>query len=285
MAAHGASIAILAGAGALPCELADRLAARGCAARILAINGFADRATRRRAECAFDIVDARGIIGRLHDWAPDATVLAGMVHRPSPRAALSSVAAAYRNRDYLARFMKTGDDSLLRAVVSLLEGEGVKVVGIDQLAPELLAGVGVLGAISPSADAQGAVQLGVRCLAALSPFDVGQAVAVATSRIAAVEGPEGTDAMIRRVRKLWGSARLYAESRGTVLVKLPKRGQDLRVDLPAIGPRTIKIAAAAGFSGIAIATGRTLIIERAETIAEADRRGLFLVGLDEWEMP
>jgi DUF1009 family protein len=64
-----------------------------------------------------------------------------------------------------------------------------------------------------------------------------------------------------------------------VLVKLAKTGQDLRVDLPAIGPRTVKAAAAAGCAGIAIQAGYTLIIDRNATVAEADRAGLFLIGL------
>ncbi|GGC69488.1 LpxI family protein [Chelatococcus reniformis] len=280
MSAADGGVAILAGGGALPRELADRLAVRGRAVRILALRGFADRGTLRRAECAFDIVDALGIIRRLHAWRPAAVVLVGVVHRPTPRALLGAVAAAYRNRDFLLPIMRAGDDRLLRTVVGLFEREGFTVEGIATLAPELLAGVGVFGRVEPTAASRAAIGLGVRCLTALSPFDVGQAAVVAGSRIAAVEGPEGTDAMIARAQRLGRTSRLHGGEGGPVLVKMAKAGQDLRVDLPAIGPDTVRRAARAGFSGIAVGAGATLVIDRATTIEEADRRGLFVVGVD-----
>ena len=96
----------------------------------------------------------------------------------------------------------------------------------------------------------------------------------------AVEGPEGTDRMLARARGLarrpFGHGRAQA---GIVLVKLAKDGQDLRVDLPAIGPRTVANAAAAGCAGLAVQADLTLIIDRPATIAAADRAGLFLIGL------
>jgi len=113
----------------------------------------------------------------------------------------------------------------------------------------------------------------------LSPYDIGQAAVVAGERVLAVEGPEGTDRMLARVRasgRTWSWRR--AVGRG-VLVKAPKAGQDLRVDLPAIGPRTVARAARAGLTGIAVASGRTLILDREETVRLCDRRGLFLLGV------
>ncbi|MFC0283269.1 LpxI family protein [Camelimonas abortus] len=268
-------VAIVAGGGALPLELAAALHRRGRRARILALRGFASGPARRAADAAHAILDARGVLATLTAWRPAAVALVGHVHRPGPLALLGAY-SAFRSRDLIARLAASGDDGLLRGVVGLLEEHGFRVAGVHELAPELLAGEGRLGRVLP-VEMEAAAR-GAALLEALSPFDVGQAVAVSGARVCAVEGPEGTDAMIRRVRRLWGGGRLPRSERRPVLVKAAKRGQDLRIDIPVIGPRTIRNAAAAGFAGVALRAGQTLILDRARTIAEADRRGLFLFG-------
>jgi DUF1009 family protein len=123
--------------------------------------------------------------------------------------------------------------------------------------------------------------MGIDVLSALSDFDIGQATVVANRHVLAVEGPEGTDRMLRRVRRLrqpWFGARSRRE--GGVIVKAAKRGQDLRVDMPAIGPRTVVEAAHAGLSGLAIGTGSTIVLDQTETLATADKLGLFLVAVE-----
>jgi DUF1009 family protein len=191
--------------------------------------------------------------------------------------------SAVRNREEIARLMGRGDDNLLRAVVALLEENGHTLAGVLDLAPELLAEAGPYGALRPDDADLASIALGHKLLAEISPYDIGQAAILRGERVVAIEGPEGTDRMIARVAGLerrWG---LRRAPRAGVLVKGPKRGQDLRVDLPTIGPRTITNAARAGLSGIAIAAGLTLVIERTETVRLADRHGLFLVGVPgEW---
>ena len=173
-----------------------------------------------------------------------------------------------------------GDDRLLRGALSLLEERGHRVVGVHTVAPDLLSPEGQLGRHGPDAAAVHSIDTGRALLAALSPYDVGQAAVVAALRAVAVEGPEGTDRMLARARALGRRPFGFGRAQpGTVLVKLAKEGQDLRVDLPAIGPRTVRNAAAAGCAGLAIQAGLTLIIDREATVAAADRAGLFLVGL------
>src|SRR5690606_22967761 len=106
-------------------------------------------------------------------------------------------------------------------------------------------------------------------------FDVGQGAVATEDRIIAVEGVRGTDEMLAQVEAAG------QPTHGAALVKMPKPGQELRVDLPAIGPRTVERAQACGLSGIAIAAGRSLVIERARTIARADELGLFIVGIED----
>lgn len=278
-AAGEGPVAILAGAGALPLALARSLRARGRPVRLIAFRGFADRGVARQADDVADLLDVAGILARLAAWRPAVVAFAGAVHRPKPLAVMNAF-SAYRNRDQIARLVASGDDRMLGSVVRMLEGEGFAVAGIDELAPELLAGSGVLGAVAPSAELAASLARGFALLEAVSPFDIGQAAVVCGARIAAIEGPEGTDGMLERVRGLWRTPRLRKLEPGGVLVKTAKASQDLRIDLPAIGPRTVARAAAARLTGIAVGAGRTLILDTAATIAEADRRGLFLVGVD-----
>lgn len=284
MAAAGGPVAILAGSGLLPALLVDALASRGEEARVLAFRGFAQADLRRRADAVVDLLDVERALAHLDAWRPRAVALAGGVGRPSPGAALNALAWA-RNRAELEKLLARGDDSLLRGVVALLEERGFTIVAAHALAPDLLAPEGLIAGSEPDAAARAEIALGRSALAALSPFDVGQALVVAGERVLAVEGPEGTDAMLARVRALRAprvpGASLFAKPRAAcgVLVKTAKAGQDLRVDLPAIGPRTVIGAARAGLSGLAVGAGATLVIDRAGTIAEAARRGLFLVGM------
>jgi DUF1009 family protein len=115
-------------------------------------------------------------------------------------------------------------------------------------------------------------------LEATSPFDVGQAVVVADTRVLAIEAAEGTDRMLARIAELRQGGRI-ADARRGVLVKAAKRGQDRRVDLPSIGPRTVEGAARAGLAGIAVVSGSTIIAEAGLTGAAADRERLFVIGV------
>lgn len=272
-------LALVAGAGRLPELVAASLDRAGRPFRVLAVRGFTERAMRRRADAVVDLLDIPGTLRILREWAPAAVVPAGGVTRPSP-AALLNAAHAVRNRDIL-KSLAGGDDRLLRAVLALLEENGHRVLGVHEVAPDLLGRPGRLGRLEPDAAAALSIATGRAMLGALSPFDVGQAAVVAAERIVAVEGPEGTDRMLARARAL--GRKPFGQGtapKGTVLVKLPKLGQDLRIDLPAIGPRTVRRAADAGCAGIAIGAGHTLVIDAPQTVAAADAAGLFLIGVE-----
>lgn len=272
-------VVVVAGAGALPGLVLDALAKAGRPARLLALSGFCDRALVRRADAVMSLLDVSGILARLAAWRPSAVTLAGGVTRPSP-AALANGAAAWRNRAQIAEVFARGDDHLLRGVIALLEEEGHRVVGVHELAPDLLAPAGVLGAVRPGPDHARAIMTGFACLAVLSPFDVGQACVAVEGRILAIEGPEGTDRMMSRVRPRFSLLGGRGKAPGGVLCKAAKIGQEMRVDLAASGVRTVENAAKAGLAGIALGAGVTLAIDRPGMIATADRLGLFLVGVD-----
>ena len=135
-----------------------------------------------------------------------------------------------------------------------------------------------LGARPVSPDDEADIAFGARLLEALSGFDAGQGAVVAAGRVLAIEAAEGTDAMLARVAELRANGRLRRMGPAGVLVKAPKRGQDLRLDMPAVGPNTIEGAARAQLRGVALAAGRVLLVERERCAREADAAGLFAYG-------
>ena len=150
---------------------------------------------------------------------------------------------------------------------------------VEDVAPDLLMPEGSLTRAMPDADAAADIAKGRAVLAALSPFDIGQAVVVIDGHVVAVEDIEGTDGLLKRVARLRAEGRIRASSGRGVLVKAPKSGQDLRFDLPTIGPRSIEGGAAARLAGIAVVAGNTIAVEPQAMIEAADTAGLFVTGL------
>jgi DUF1009 family protein len=272
-------LAIIAGAGDFPPQLARLATGSGRQVFVAALEGAADPA-------AFGTLDLRsyrlGQLGRLLEELRRREitdlVLIGSLPRPS-FAALRPEASTLKYLPHFAKAFRGGDDHLLRGVVSFFEGQGFAVHGPADIAPRITAPAGALGRKSASPAQKELVAEGFRLLAALSPFDVGQAAILADHRVIAIEAAEGTDAMIRRVGEMVASGRLRLAKGDGVLVKAPKDDQDLRVDMPAIGPETLRNVAAAGLSGIGLRAGRVLIGDAASLGAQADKAGLFVDGV------
>ena len=118
--------------------------------------------------------------------------------------------------------------------------------------------------------------MGASACGDLSAYDCGQALVVASRRIIAIEAVEGTDGMLARVAELREIGRWRAKGPAGLLVKAPKAGQDLRVDLPAIGPIRWRLRRRRGLRGLAVAAGKVLVLDRAEIAAQVEKAGLFL---------
>ena len=146
-------------------------------------------------------------------------------------------------------------------------------------APDLLMPEGSITRAAPDGGAEADIAKGREVLAALSPFDIGQAAVVIDGHVVAVEDIEGTDGLLARVVRLRGEGRIRAKAGRGVLVKMPKSGQDLRYDLPVVGPRTVEGVAKAALAGIAVAAGNTIAAEPQAMIEAADKAGLFVTGL------
>jgi hypothetical protein len=182
---------------------------------------------------------------------------------------LPRIMAAYRG----------GDNHLLSGVSRIVEEQGFRLLGAHEVAPEILVPDGVLGRIDVSQQDRQDITLGLNYLHASGEFDIGQAVVVAGKRVLAVEAAEGTDQMLTRVAELRANGRIGTPAGIGVLVKAPKSGQDRRFDLPSIGPNTVAGVARAKLAGIAVLGGTTVIAEPERLVSEADRAGIFVVGV------
>lgn len=278
--AAGAPLAILAGEGGLPVQVAAAATAAGRRVVVVALEGAFDERLR-----AFDLrVIKWGQLGAIEAAAREhgvtELVMVGTVHKRPDFHSVRLDLGTIRMLPRLLKGLMGGDDNALTAVARLIEDHGVRVVGPHEIAPDLVAELGhVAGPRMPSGLAAD-VALAMKAAKAIGALDIGQAAVAVHNRIAAVEAAEGTDAMIDRVGALHVSGRVKWSGRGGVLVKCAKPQQDLRLDMPAIGPRTIEAVARADLAGIALEAGRVMIVDREETVAVAERTGTFIVAVD-----
>ena len=170
--------------------------------------------------------------------------------------------------------MQSGDDAALRAVLDLFEEAGIHIVSVDEVLPELVPGEGVLTGEPSSRDQKDAARAS-EIVHGLGPLDVGQGAVVAQGLCLAVEALPGTQAMLEFARLHAG---LKPDPKGAkgVLYKAPKPGQDRRIDLPTIGPDTVRQAADAGLGGIVWEAGSVILLDREESVRLAHDAGLFL---------
>jgi hypothetical protein len=259
--------------------VAEAAEARGLPLHIVGIRGEASPAIERFPHTWIKWGEFGKLFAALNDNACRDLVIIGGVTRPDPSNIRLDL-GALKNLPFLLTLGKGGDDHVLSNVVRFFEKKGYRVHGAGDVVPELLVEEGVLGKIAPSAADRADIELAFKVVDALGRLDVGQAAVVIKGYVVAVEAAEGTDAMLDRCAALRVSGRTRGQGRTGVLVKMPKPGQEERVDLPTIGPETIKKASAAGLAGVAVAAGRVLMAERGATIEAANQNGLFLFGQD-----
>lgn len=272
-------LAMICGGGSLPLAVADRVAASGRRVVLFPLRGAAEGTAVERHPHHWLYIGQIGRFLRLAraEGCRDVVFIGALV-RPS----IWQVHPDLVGLSFLPRVLKAfrgGDNHLLSGMSRLLEGEGLRLRGAHEVAPEILVPKGVLGRIQPSERDRADIALGLDYLRAAGPFDVGQAVVVAGLHILAVEAAEGTDGMLARVADMRANGRVRAAAGAGVLVKAAKPDQDRRFDLPSIGPVTAERAAAAGLAGIAVAAGDTIIAEPDRVIAAADRGGIFVTGV------
>ena len=273
LAGTEAPVGIVAGGGAMPLKVAAACHASGRPYVVVLLEGFA-----RPADWAGvpQITIRLGAAGAGIEWlkrqGARQLVLVGDIRRPSILS-LRPDAGAAKHIARIGMRAFSGDDTLLSAVRDILRDEGFEPVGPTRFLAEAQSPEGLLTRAGPSAMALADIARGVAVVRALGAVDVGQGAVVQQGLVLGVEAIEGTDALLARV------GALRRDGPGGVLVKLVKPGQDREVDMPALGPRTVEGAIAAGLAGIAFEADGALLIDRPGMVGLADSAGLFLLAI------
>lgn len=267
-------LGIIAGGGSIPKMLIEHCAAQGRDFFVLAIEGNADKAliTDNIPHQWIRIGQAGTGFKRFAEEKVQDVIMIGTIKRPG----FFDLVPDLRTTAFFAKVgaKALGDDGILRALVNEIEAEGMTVRGIHEVMSDLLVKPGILGRHKPDKQALVDIRRGIDVALALGKLDVGQSVVVQQGLVLGVEGIEGTDELIRRC----GEYRRKGD--GGVLVKLRKPQQDMRIDLPTIGPRSVRRAQESGLRGIVVHAGNGLIVDEAETIRLADKAGLFIMGIN-----
>jgi UDP-2,3-diacylglucosamine hydrolase len=272
-------VGLIAGGGAMPFAVADSLAARGIDPILFALKGVCDPVAVERFRHRWIAVGQFGRAAKLFraEGCRDLVFIGALV-----RPALSEIRLDWGTLRVLRLIWaayRGGDDHLLSGIGRIFEQDGFRMVGIKDVAPDLLMPKGCATRAAPDEAATADIARGREVLAALGPFDIGQAVVVIDGHVVGVEDIEGTDGLLARVARLRSEGRIRAKAGRGVLVKAPKSTQDLRFDLPTIGPRTIEGVVKAGLAGLAVVAGNTIVVEPQAMIEAADAAGVFVTGL------
>ena len=268
-------IGLIAGSGRFPVVFAETARRRGVVVVAVA----------HRGETAPELVhhvhaitwvqpgQLQALIDALHAYGVSRAVMVGGIAKPR---LFREIMPDARALAAIARVGKLRDDVLLRGLADELEQDGIRIVPSTTYLDEIVPAAGVLGGREPTADEWADIRYGFQVVKVIGRFDIGQSVVVRGGTVMAVEGIEGTDATIRRAGTLVNG--------DIVVVKATKPIQDLRFDLPAIGPETIRTIAEVRGRALAVEAGRTIVLDRAQTIALADEARIAVVAVDPAEV-
>lgn len=256
--------AIIAGSGDLPRLLADTLDAP---VYVTLDDSF--------VPTGIEHVTARiEKLGRLFKDLKDRDVtsvtFAGAMARPKVNPVLLD-----RHALRLAMSMSKGDDALLCEVLAVFGDQGFDIKSAVDICPDLVLTKGTIWGAKPSKQDDKDAARALEVLGALSPLDVGQGAVCAGGMMLGIETLQGTDSMLSYVSDTPDHLR---RAKG-VFVKSPKHNQDLRIDMPTIGPKTIESVIKAGLAGLVIPSGTVIVLERAAVKSRVEEAGIFLKSL------
>jgi len=273
-------LGLIAGGGDLPASVAARCEAEGRPLYVIRLDGFAEEAMLAWHGETMGMAQIGGILKALRREECEAVCLAGYVNRPDFKALKPDLKGATLLPGIIAAATK-GDDALLRKILGVFEAEGFSVEGADDILGGYMLSVGPLGSLIPDEKQIFDLKKAIYVAEKSGELDIGQGAVVCDGLVLAVEAQEGTDQMLLRVAGLPQDLRGSSEYRKGALGKAPKPIQDIRVDMPVIGPRTVELAAAAGLAGIGGFSDRLIVMDADATRAAADRLGLFVWGLSD----
>jgi UDP-2,3-diacylglucosamine hydrolase len=265
-------VGIIAGTGTLPLHVAAQAMERGHPVLAIAFPGFTDPCIEELAnetvwlklgqlQKAIAALKARGI---------SRVVMAGKIEKVNLMRPWN-LGLDRRSLRMIRSLKDWRDDTLLAAIAGELHRDGIVVDEITVWARTLMAPQGVLTKRSPSRRQWADIAFGRRMARGIGELDIGQTVVVKNAAVIVVEAIEGTDKAIRRAADL--------DIRGTVVVKMAKPQQDMRFDVPGVGPSTIESMTTAGSEVLAVESGKTMISDFDAMIREANKWKISVVGI------
>lgn len=262
-------VSLIAGNGVLPALFAAGGRRRGLRVCMIALEGETDPAAGRLADEAVwvKVGQIGAMVKALKRFGNRRVAFVGGVRKTKLFSVRPDIAAL----KLLAKARDMRDDTLLKTLAAHLEREGFEVVPCTECVPELVTTPGVMGRKKAAAAQAVDARKGFEVLDALAAFSTGQSVVMRGGVVLAIEAVEGTDGAITRAGALG--------AKGAVLVKAAKTGQDPRFDVPAIGPATMHACRTAGVTAIFLEARTTMLLGLRETLDEADRLGVAVVGV------
>jgi DUF1009 family protein len=275
-------LGLIAGNGQFPFLLLDAARAHGATVIVAAIKEETEPAIDARAAADpgihvhwLSLGELSRLIETFHREGVTHAVMAGQVRH---KQIFSSIRPDWRLAKLLLNLRTRNTDMLLGAVAKVLSDEGIELISSTAYLEPLLARPGVMTARLPTAEEEKDVAYGRTVALALAAWDIGQTVVIAGQACVAVEAMEGTDATIARAGAILGTLEANGKAstlqRQLTIVKVAKPRQDMRFDVPVIGPATIEAMRLAGATCLSIEAGRTLIFDLPAILEAAAAAGI-----------
>lgn len=263
-------IGIIAGSGALPIQIARDANHQGYEVFVIALEDIADKSIEDVSNKTFWINIGRigKIIGTLKDNNIDKVIIAGKVQKTLLYK--SRITPDLRAIKILFSLKERTDDAILNAFSNELKSEGIDIIETAAFSPNLITPEGILTKSHPIKEELKDIGFGWRIAKEIGRLDIGQTVVVKGGAVMAVEAIEGTDEAIIRGGKLGGE--------GTVVVKVSKPHQDMRLDVPTVGLNTLESMIEVKARVLAIEAGKTIIVDRERFIQTANAAGISVLG-------
>lgn len=267
------TLTLLAGGGTLPALLAQAATQQGYKVQTITFQNQPEP-EGLESNKAFNIAAIGSILTHLTATKTTHVALAGHLTKPN----ILKLRPDSTGLKLLPRLKKAGfgDDAILRTLTAYLTEQGFKVLATTDLLPTLTAPKGTLSKTKPTKAQLADIEAGFKALKTMGPLDIGQALVIHNGVVIGVEGVEGTDALLQRCSTYRGLKRGEV---GGLLIKAAKPSQTNLADLPTIGPHTLQILAQNKYAGVAIQSGKTLILDTPACLATANQHGLILTAL------
>ncbi|MGB0634604.1 MAG: LpxI family protein [Paracoccaceae bacterium] len=279
-------IVLISGHGELPVLLAARLKSNKASFSVYSIKGFENPSLEDYKPKILEFEKLGSFLKELKRLGVKKVCFSGNIVRPVFNMTLVD-SDTIPLIPVLMNALKMGDDKALKIIISIFEDSGFKLIGAHQICPELLVSEGLHSEIKLADNDHEDIKRAKEVIAKISSIDIGQSCIVSLGQVLSVETIGGTDRMIeslsinRPKSALYNNDYIYSRDplipSGGILYKSAKVGQELRVDMPVVGPRTFLLAKKNGLRGIVITKGNVMVLDKEKCISLANSLGLFFL--------